>query len=66
MKEPNIIVNGIQLTTAQSMTVRVALESFILSLQMDGLGDDETGKAMTKGYLDRIWEIQRTMGLVKM
>lgn len=65
MTEPNIVINGVQLTVAQSMTVRVAIESFAMDLQRNGLGNDETGKAIAKGYLDRIWEIRETMGLEK-
>jgi hypothetical protein len=54
MKEPreaSITINGHVLTTAQAMTVRVALSSFSMTLQDEGCGDDEHGKLMTKGYL---------------
>lgn len=30
--EPNIVINGITLNTGQSMTVRVALTSFLMEL----------------------------------
>jgi len=40
--EPVITVNGVTLSTA-------ALGSFLISLQ-EGLGDDETGKSITRGY----------------
>lgn len=59
MNEPNIIVNGVTLTLAQSMTVRVALQAFATSLRDDGLGDDETGKQMVQGYLAAIRDINR-------
>lgn len=50
-KEANIIVNGIPLSQAESMTVRVALNNFISELKETGLGDDETGKAISEGYI---------------
>jgi hypothetical protein len=62
--EPAITINGVALTTAQAMTVRVALGSFALSLQAaDSLGEDEHGKAMTKGYNGALREIFRLMAL---
>jgi hypothetical protein len=61
--EPSISINGVALTTAQAMTVRVALGSFTMSLQTDGLGDDEHGKAMTKNYLTAIRDIIALMRL---
>lgn len=48
--EAEIKVNGSPLSVAESMTLRVAVSSFLMSLQSDGLGDDETGKAMCEGY----------------
>ncbi len=55
--EPKITINGKSLTEAQAMTIRVAVNSFSIDLQSNGLGDDEHGKAMTKLYLERIKEI---------
>lgn len=55
--EASITIEGTPLTFAQSMTLRVALETFILGLKADGLGDDKTGKSMTKSYLARAAEI---------
>lgn len=49
--EPHIIVNGVPLTEGQSMTVRVALSSFLMRLEEEGLGNDERGKNITKGYI---------------
>lgn len=40
------------------MTVRGAIESFAQQLHAEGLGDDETGKAICDGYLARIREIR--------
>ena len=58
MIEPTITINDRQLTDAQAMTIRVAIESFASDLSENGLGDDETGKQTTKGYLNRIKEIR--------
>ena len=63
--EAEITINGVRLSTAQAMTIRVALGSFALSLRSDGLGDDEHGRAMTAGYLHAIGEIHRRMGIEK-
>lgn len=56
MNEPEITINGVQLTTAQAMAVRVAISSF----DMD-CGDDEHGRAMSKAYADRLNEVFRIM-----
>lgn len=56
--EPKITINGILLDDAQSMTIRVALNSFAMRLQeKDALGDDDHGRSMTKAYSQRIDEI---------
>ena len=60
MSEPTISVNGTQLTNSQAMTVRVALGAFLIDLaDADALGDDEHGRAMTRGYKARLAEIFR-------
>lgn len=56
-KEADITISGQPLTEAQSMTVRVALGSFMLGLKEDGLGDDATGQAIAEGYKQRLAEI---------
>ncbi len=62
MTEPTIIIGDKMLTEGQSMTVRVALNNFLIELQDgDGLGDDEHGRAMTAAYRDRIIEVLRMM-----
>ena len=58
-----IMINGVELTTAQIMTIHVALQGFAthLTYQEFPLGDDEHGKIMTRNYLANIysyWEIQ--------
>jgi len=49
--EAKIIVEGVALTDAQSMAVRVALNSFIADLRANGLGEDEVGKRLAAGYV---------------
>ena len=57
--EPNIIINGTQLTSAQAMTIRVALGSFRTDMMFgDGLGGDCHGRRMTDLYLERTSEIE--------
>lgn len=57
-KESIITINGRILTNGQSMTIRVAIESFASSLEEFGLGDDKHGKLMTKAYLKNINELR--------
>ena len=57
--EPKIIINGHELSEAEAMTVRVAIGSFSMDLRENGLGEDETGKVMTRGYLAAIREINK-------
>lgn len=57
--EPIITINGKTLSIGQAMTVRVAIESFMLDLDADGLGDDDTGRQMTANYKARINEIRK-------
>ena len=54
MAEPIITINGQVCTTGEAMTLRCAIESFAMDLRENGLGEDETGKAMTLGYLRNI------------
>ena len=61
MKEPIIIINGVQLTDAQAMTIRVAMESFVMDLFENGLGDDKVGLELCQLYKDKISEIRIPM-----
>lgn len=61
-EEASIIINGNPLSKAQSMTLRVALESFASTISEDGLGDDAHGKFMSKAYLDNCSTIRKLMG----
>jgi hypothetical protein len=57
-KEPNVVINGQELTEAQAMTIRNAIESFDSTLRVDGLGDDEHGSSMVKSYRKNIDDIR--------
>lgn len=59
--EPTITVNGVTLTTAQAMTVRVALGNFAIFLNSEGLGDDENGRTLCAGYLAAIYTVTAIM-----
>lgn len=61
--EPLITINGIQLTTAQAMTVRVAIEANLSSILEYGLGDDDASKDIADLYIKRSREIQGIMYL---
>lgn len=54
MKEAEIIINGHVLTLGEAMAVRVAVESFVMELRGEGLGEDETGKELTRLYLQSL------------
>jgi hypothetical protein len=56
MDEPEITINGVPLTNAQAMAVRVAVSSFD-----PDCGDDEHGLMMTNLYASRINEVLRIM-----
>jgi hypothetical protein len=49
--EPEIIINGVTMSFSQSMTIRVALESFASEMWQPGaLGDDDHGVTMARLY----------------
>lgn len=56
--EPLITIWGKELSIGQSMTIRVAIESFASELMSNGIGDDEMGRKLDKAYLQRIKEIR--------
>jgi hypothetical protein len=64
MKQPNITINYIPLDIGQIMTIHVALESFACELEEKGLGDDDSGKRISEGYLQRIDELRKLMGAI--
>ena len=58
MTEPQIYINGFELTDAQSMAVRVAIISFHQEMGVaDALGDDSHGRQMVKAYRERLNEV---------
>jgi hypothetical protein len=58
--EPTITINGVRLTEAQAMTVRVAVNNLAIDLTHDNpLGNDEIGKSIADGYQARIHEINQ-------
>lgn len=61
MSEAKIIINGFVLNDAESMTLRVSIQSLIDSLNNDGLGDDSHGFAMTKAYLHHCGTINKKL-----
>jgi hypothetical protein len=56
--EPKISINGVILSEGQAMAVRVACEDFLSRMREEGLGDDEHGKAMATGYIERLFEVR--------
>ena len=60
LQEPFIIINGTVLDEAMSKTLRVAIESFASTLICYGL-DDETGKAISEGYINQIIKIRKVI-----
>ncbi len=56
--EADITINGKALSFGQSMALRVAASSFLMSLsEPDALGDDDNGRGIAKGYKARMAEI---------
>lgn len=63
-KEAEITISGVALTEAQSMTVRVALGSFVMELSApDSLGTDDTGRKIAAGYAARLQELHALLRL---
>jgi hypothetical protein len=59
LNEADIVINGVKLNTAQSMTLRVAISMFIMDMkQPNALGGDETGEGIRQGYLRNAGEVQ--------
>lgn len=59
MREALITIDGVELSPAESMTVRVALSSFASHLCENGLGTDKTGKVLTVGYLKAVASVTK-------
>ena len=56
--EADITINGVTLDLGQSMTLRVAVSSFLMQMsEPDALGDDESGRAIASGYTTKLREL---------
>jgi hypothetical protein len=63
VSEADVTINGVVLTFEESMTLRVALESFVASgvTEPDGLGDDDVGRGIAEGYRVAVDGIRKAM-----
>ena len=61
MNEASIVINGVPLNIGQAMALRVAVGSFIVSMQNDGLGNSTAGKAMAEAYIARASEVEQML-----
>jgi len=62
--EPDVIVNNVQLTGGEAMTLRVAVSCFLSDMVVNGLGDDEAGKVIAEGYIKNSESILNKMGVM--
>lgn len=58
-QEARIQINGRDLTEGESMTIRVAITSYLQDIQFNGLGEDEAGRSMARGYIDNCHSVLR-------
>jgi len=61
MREPRIKINGVELTEAQSMALRVAAGKYVQEMIEKGLGEDERGRSMAALYALRLREVEALM-----
>jgi len=54
---PKFSVSGVELNSAQCMTIWTALQSFAIDMKENGLGNDKHGKFMADAYRKRVEEI---------
>lgn len=59
--EAKVTVNGVELTSVESMTMRVAITAFAVEMATEGLGNDEVGQAIAVGYRTQCASILRKM-----
>ena len=61
--EAEVAINGHTLTTAESMSLRVAASSLISELtdNPDALGTDDHGRTMVEGYLKNLRSVEETI-----
>lgn len=61
-REPDITINGTPLSFGQAMALRVAASAYLMEMSNpDALGDDEQGRAIAKGYNERLGEVIKLM-----
>lgn len=58
MSEPQVVVNGCKLTEAQTVCLRVAMESMLKALQEGPFAEDLYGREMSSLYCMRLREVQ--------
>lgn len=59
--EASMVVNGRTLSQSESITIRVALTSYLEKINEDSLGDDEHGEIMKNLYSENITSILNTI-----
>lgn len=57
----NTTINKTELSESESITLRIALTSYLLHLHHNGLGKDDDGKALCADYLKNVSSILQTM-----
>jgi hypothetical protein len=60
-KEAKITINGLECTPAEAMTIRVALSSFMMFIDHEGLGEDDAGRAIAEGYKRAVSSVYQKM-----
>lgn len=58
-KEPSIIINGVQLTSEQAMTVRIAVAVFTSQLHYDSMAKTEEQKFQEEEYKRNLYELRK-------
>lgn len=56
--EAEVTIDGVRLTDAQVMALRVAISSRLMDLRENGLGNDDHGRKMTALYIERSSEVE--------
>jgi hypothetical protein len=59
-EESEITINGVKLTDAESMTVRVAIDT-LANVLAEGLGLEHDGAALTDRYMTSLSRIQNLL-----
>jgi hypothetical protein len=59
--EPKITINGITLSISQAMILRLAICDFNTAVTEQGLGDDDIGRSIAAGYIQKSREVIKLM-----